>query len=152
MNNGFGSAERQKANEAQRLKEEADRAVALKAQQLQEQQRAHAENISRLEKQTKEQFERAQKHQEEVLNHRLNEQQRLLQEGFKKDAYRMRARIDELERQKESDERAKKRREEELASLKKEQQLQQVIEDQKCKLEEIQRHIKRDADERRQEF
>lgn len=145
-------AERQKANEAQRLKEEADRAVALKAQQLQEQQRAHAENISRLEKQTKEQFERAQKHHEEVLNHRLNEQQRLLQEGFKKDAYRMRARIDELERQKESDERAKKRREEELASLKKEQQLQRVIEDQNCKLEEIQRHIERDADERRQEF
>src|SRR6218665_490050 len=106
MNNYFGSAERQKANEAQRLKEEADRAVALKAQQLQEQQRAHAENISRLEKQTKEQFERAQKHHEEVLDHRLNEQQRLLQESFKKDADRMRARIDELERQKEIDERA----------------------------------------------
>src|SRR6218665_2874272 len=117
MNNCFGSAERQKANEAQRLKEQADREVALKAQQLFEQHRAHEENISRLEKQTKEQFERAQKHHEEVLAHRLDEQQRLLQEGFKKKADQMCARIAEIQRQRESDDIAHKRHQEELVRL-----------------------------------
>ena len=90
-------AERHKALEAERQKALAEQEVARQVQMAQEKERAVAENASRLEEKIQQDRAAMQKHYEEVISHRLQQQQEQMQAGFTTQAAELQNRITKLE-------------------------------------------------------
>ena len=94
----LSSVEQQKTLAMQQLKEEAERAAAMQLQFAKDQDRAQKEHFERLERKMQEDAEADRKYREEMITHRLEAQQKLMEEGFKREADALKARADDLNR------------------------------------------------------
>ena len=88
--------ERQKALEADRQKESAEREAELTKQYAEEKERALQENIKQMEESNSKQLKDMQEHYDKVMTDRIGEQKRLLEEGFQREADQLRSEIDRL--------------------------------------------------------
>lgn len=88
--------EKQRALEAEHKRELATKEVLLLQQQAEEREKAIIENIKQLEEKHEVEMREFQRHQDEVMDSRLIEQRRLLEEGFKREADRLNDMIEEL--------------------------------------------------------
>ena len=88
--------ERQKALEADRQKQSAEREAELTKQYAEEKERALQENIRQMEESNSKQLKEMQEHYDKVMTDRMGEQKRLLEEGFQREADRLRSEINDL--------------------------------------------------------
>ena len=79
-------AERRKALEAERQKVLAEKETARQVEMVQAKERAVTMNEQKIHKKASTDLAAMQTHYEKVMNHRLQEQQELMQAGFKKQA------------------------------------------------------------------
>ena len=89
-------AERHNALEAERQKQAAEREAELTKQYAEEKERALQENIKQMEETNSKQLKEMQEHYDKVMDDRMGEQKRLLEEGFQREADQLRAEINRL--------------------------------------------------------
>ncbi len=99
----FFSAERQKALEAKKLQETAEREVELAKQHAEERERAMEATLKRMEEANAIQMKEMQHHHEALMKERMAEQARLLKEGFEKQANNLKELIRKGEDQRRAD-------------------------------------------------